>query len=342
MIPRFKILFLIVGLIFGVHCRSARVGQAETLMGTLVEITAEGRDHKLVKARVALAFEEVRRVDRLMSTFREDSELSRINRAAGVAPVQVSPEVLEAIERSLEVSRLSDGAFDISYAALGGLWDFSGEKPARVPEAAEIAARLKRVGWRRIQVDRSAGTVFLPEAGMRLDLGAIAKGYAVDRALAALKVPGVDRALVTAGGDLRAFTRPGEKPWRIGIQDPARRDRLLGELEIQNQAVATSGQYERFVEIQGRRYGHILDPRTGRPAEGVLGATVIAGEAWEADAWATALLVLGPEQGIKLLPSPPGIEALIVDAKGRWHATPGLAGRIQPAPSPSVPFLFRL
>jgi thiamine biosynthesis lipoprotein len=309
-------------------CRPATVRETRMQMGTRVEITAAGKDRGVVAARVEAAFGEIDRLEGLMSPFRPESEVSRINRAAGAAPVAVSPEVFEVIARSLEVSRVSEGAFDLTFAALSELWDFSGKKPRRVPEAAAIAGKLKLVGFGRVQLDPKARTVFLPERGMQIGLGGIAKGYIVDKALAVLKVDGVERALVNAGGDLRSFARPGERPWKIGIQDPRRRERLLGELEITNLAAATSGQYERFVEIEGRRYGHILDPRTGWPAAGCRSVTVLAGEAWEADALATALFVLGPARGMALLRSRPGVEAMIVDAEGRGEMSAGFEKRL--------------
>jgi len=309
-------------------CGPATVKQTRMQMGTRVEITAAGKDRALVAARIAAAFGEIDRLEGLLSSFRPDSEVSRINRAAGVAPVAVSPEVFEVIARSLEVSRFSGGAFDITFAALGDLWDFSGQKPGKVPEPAEIAEKLKRVGFSRVRLDPQARTVFLPERGMQIGLGGIAKGYIVDQALEVLQVEGVDRALVAASGDMRSFARPGQRAWKIGIQDPGRRDRLLGELEITNLAAATSGQYERFFEFQGRRYGHILDPRTGWPAAGCRSVTVLAGEAWEADAYATALFVLGPVPGMALLRSRPGVEAMIVDAEGRSEMSAGFESRL--------------
>ena len=187
-------------------------------MGTRVEITAVGRDRALVAARVAAAFGEIDRLEGLLSEFRPDSEVSRINRAAGAAPVAVSPETFEVIERSLEVSRISGGAFDITFAALSGIWDFTGKQPGKAPEPAEIAARLKLVGFGRVQLDPKARTVFLPERGMRIGLGGIAKGYIVDRALEVLQADGIERALVNAGGDLKSFARPGERPGKSGFK----------------------------------------------------------------------------------------------------------------------------
>jgi len=316
-----------------VACRPAVVKQTRMQMGTRVEITAGGKDRAVVAARVEAAFREIDRLEGLMSSFRPESEVSRINRAAGAAPVAVSPEVFEVIARSLEVSRASEGAFDITFAALGELWDFSGPKPGKAPEPAEIAGKLKRVGWSRVQLDPKARTVFLPERGMRIGLGGIAKGCIVDQALKVLQTDGVDRALVAASGDMRSFARPGQRAWKIGIQDPVRRDRLLGELEMTNLAVATSGQYERFVEIEGRRYGHILDPRTGWPAAGCRSVTVLAGEAWEADALATAAFVLGPDRGMALLRSRPGVEGMIVDAEGRGQMSLGFEKRLGGGPA---------
>jgi len=309
-------------------CRPAVVKESRMQMGTRVEITAAGRDRAVVAAKVEAAFREIARLEGLMSSYQPESEVSRINRAAGIAPVAVSPEVFEVIARSLEVSRVSEGAFDITFAALGKLWDLSGPTPAQLPEPAELAAKLKLVGWKRVQLDAKARTVFLPERGMQIGLGGIAKGYIVDQALKVLQADGVDRALVVASGDMRSFARPGQRAWKIGIQDPARRDRLLGEVEMTNLAISTSGQYERFIVIAGRRYGHILDPRTGWPAAGCRSVTVLAGEDWEADALATAAFVLGPARGMALLRSRPGAEGMIVDAEGRGQISLGFEKRL--------------
>lgn len=314
-------------------CRPATVKQTRMQMGTRVEITAEGKNRALVAARVEAAFGEIDRLEALMSSFKPESEVSRINRAAGTAAVAVSPEVFEVIARSLEISRASGGAFDISFAPLGDLWKDSGVEPVRVPEPAAVAAKLKLVGWSRVRLDPAARTVFLPERGMEIGLGGIAKGYIVDQALKVLQVEGVDRALVAASGDMRSFARPGQRAWKVGIQDPARRDRLLGELEMSNQAVSTSGQYERFIVIAGRRYGHILDPHSGWPAAGCRTVTVLAGEAWEADALATTAFVLGQARGMELLRSRPGVEGMIVDAEGRGEMSVGFEKRLGGGPA---------
>jgi len=297
-------------------------------LGTFVEITALGEDRSLLSSAVSAAFSEVGRVESLMSRFSPDSDISRINAAAGVAPVSVDPEVFALLERSVRISELTDGAFDTTVGALSGLWSFDPAAPRR-PSVDELAERLPLVGYEKISLEPDGHRAGLAEAGMMIDLGAVAKGYAVDRAVAVLAERGVGMALVNAGGDLRALGPHHDRPWQIGVQDPRHPERLLGWLPLSDRALASSGDYENFVIIEGKRYHHLLDPRTGQPASLCRSVTVIAPEAWLADALSTAVFVLGPERGLAVIEGLSGVEVLIVSADGARLMSSGARGLLR-------------
>jgi thiamine biosynthesis lipoprotein len=245
-----------------------------------------------------------------------------------VRPVPVSPEVLALVRRSLEVSRLTAGAFDITFLSVGRLWDFKAARP-RLPDPEALRQALGGVGADKVVIDAGAGTVFLSDPRTRIGFGAIGKGWAANRAAAVMRAQGAAAGVVNAGGDLLAFGRREDgRPWRVGIANPLDRDRVFGYLEVTDQAVVTSGDYENFVIIDGERYSHILDPRTGYPAKEVRSATVVCPDAELADALATAVSVLGVEKGLALLDALNGVEGLLVDAAGKIHLSKNLSGRI--------------
>jgi thiamine biosynthesis lipoprotein len=293
----------------------------------MVEITALGSDREKLNEAVEAAFSEIERVGRLMSGHREDSDVSRINRAAGHGPVAVDPEVFELISRSLDISERSGGAFDITVAGLFGLWSMDPDNP-RVASEEEIAERMPLISWKKVILDRENRAVGLEESGMRIDLGGIAKGYAVDRAIAALEDHGVTTALVNAGGDLRALGTHGRRHWRVGVQDPRNRGMIIGRISVMGMAMATSGDYEKFIEVDGKRYCHILNPATGAPASACRSVTVITQTAWTADALATAVFVLGPKKGMALVEKTDGVEAIIIDSKGGIEESSSVKNRI--------------
>lgn len=302
-----------------------RVRREAVLMGTSFGITVAGAPRETADAAITAAFNEVDRIERLMSEWRPDSEISAVNRAAGEAPVAVSPETFEVIRRALDLAERSDGAFDPTWAALRGVWDFKA-RPPRLPARSELEARLARTGWRRVRLDPEGRTVFLTEAGMALGLGGIAKGYGIDRAVAVLRAHGLTDFIVDGGGDLYVA---GEKapgvPWRVGVRHPRRAGALLAELAARDAAIVTSGDYERFFELGGRRYHHIIDLRTGMPADRSVAVTVRAADATLADALATAAFVLGPERGVALARDLEGVDVAVLAPDGRVAATPGLA-----------------
>jgi thiamine biosynthesis lipoprotein len=284
---------------------------------------------------VSAAFAEV---EGSLSVFREDSDLAAVNRNAGGNALPVNAHVAAVLDSALRVARASGGAFDPTIGPLMRAWGFRDTVVTSPPSPDVLSAALADVGWQHVETLTGVGgtnRVRLARAGMRLDLGAIAKGYAVDLACARLR-PAHDSFLVDLGGNLRAYgeAAPGRGGWRTGIRNPFDRSMLIGTVLMTNgEAVATSGNYERFINFENRRYAHIMDPRTGWPVQGMAGITVLAPSAMEADALSTTLFVLGPADGARLLQMHPGCEALWVpDEQPPWVlATPGFRARLEPA-----------
>ncbi|QDU68572.1 FAD:protein FMN transferase [Engelhardtia mirabilis] len=291
------------------------------VMGTTFMLEALGADAERLDAALDAAEAELRRIEDLMTTWRT-SPLTELNARSGQGPVVVERELAQIIDQSLRVAEATGGAFDPTWYSAGKLWDFKAPVPT-IPAGEDIATALEHVGYGRVKVDLAASTVEL-EAGTVLGLGGIAKGYGVDRALAVLREHGIEHGMVDAGGDLRVIGRKHGEVWQIAVRHPRRRGDVLAVIPLANIAVVTSGDYERFFELDGVRYHHILDPRTGRPATGAMSATVIGPEAGLCDALATALCVMGPEQGLELIERMERVEALIVDLNGEMHLSSGL------------------
>ena len=288
----------------------------EMVMGTLVEIKAVtgSRSAEEVDYAVDAAFDSVRHVDLLMSNYRDDSEVSRINRYAAQEPVSISPETTEAIGKALELARESDGAFDVTVLPLLEIWGFAKDREKTVPSQEQIDEKLRLVGYKLVELDRANRKIKLEAQGVGIDLGAIGTGYAVDVAIKSLISHGVDSAIINAGGDIYCLGEktPG-KGWRVAVTDPTTENGLLGYVELKDKAIATSGDYRNYFIADGVRYSHILDPRTGRPSmQGPHSVTVVAGSCTYADGLATAVFVLGREEGLRLLEKLPDAEALIV------------------------------
>ena len=301
----------------------AAVHRSRILMGTVVEITAYGPDQAPLERAVAQAFAAMAQIESLMTPHQPKSDVARLSAAAG--PLQVSPETATVIAAGLRVGAASGGAFDMGLGRLKDLWDIEGEHP-RIPSAEELRAALVGTGPGDLRLD--GRTVTKSDPRLAVDLGGIAKGYAVDRAIAVLQAAGVKHASVNAGGDIRLLGDRGDRPWKIGIQHPRREDAILATLELADTAVVTSGDYERYFERDGVRYHHLFDPKTGQPARLCRSVTIVAPGAMLADALATAVFVLGPAAGPELLQHFPGCEGLIVAADGSTVTTPGLADKV--------------
>ena len=302
----------------------------EAIMGTAVRVELWQPDADAGRAAIAAVMQEMHRIDRLMSPFKPESELSRINREAARVPVAVSRELFDLIARSIEFSKLTNGAFDITFSSVGYLYDYR----RRVsPSAAQIEQVLPAVNYRHVRLDAGKGTVKFARAGVRIDLGGIAKGYAVDTSIAILKRRGITQALVSAGGDSRVIGDRGGRPWHVGIRDPRRKDATVAVLPLVDVAISTSGDYERYFEAEGVRYHHILNPKTGRSPRELRSVTIIGNDGTTTDALSTGVFVMGLAAGMKLVESLPDIEAVIVDAQGKLHFSSGL----QQAPEQTSP-----
>jgi len=295
----------------------------EGAMGTRIVIqsfTTPELEEASLKGAMLAALEEIRRLERLMTTWRDDSEVSRINAAAGGEPVAIGPDTFAVLEKSLWIAERSEGTFDISFEAMKGLWRFDEEKSDAIPSQKDIDQARKKIDWRKLSLDREARTAKLGEAGMRINLGGIAKGYAVDRAAAVLEQRGLAAFYVQAGGDLYVRgKKPDGKRFKVGVRDPRGKHDLdyFATIEVEDHAFSTAGDYERSFIKDGKRYHHIIDPRTGWPASACRSVTVWAKDAFMADAIDDAIFILGPEKGLALVESIDDAGAVIVDASNK-------------------------
>jgi thiamine biosynthesis lipoprotein len=283
-------------------CSETAVSRSEFVLGTVCTITLYDQGKDRVYRDV---FNRLREIENLMSVNLSDSEVSRVNAAAGIEPVRVSAEVFTVVERALHYAALSSGMFDPTVEPLSGLWNFGGDLP-RLPSPEAINAARELINWRDAALDREQGTVFLKRPGMALDLGAIAKGCAADEAAAILGRAGIKRGIIDLGGNILVYGQKKDKsPWKIGIQDPAgSRGSYIGFLRVRDKAVVTSGVYERYFEAAGRRYHHLLSTETGYPAQnGLLSVSIVTGRSIDADALSTAVFTMGYEKGKALLES---------------------------------------
>ena len=289
--------------------------RTEMIMGTVVEISVIPADEEAIKE----AFDAIKKVDELMSTYKPESEISILNRQG---ENHLSPQTSQIIQEAIKFSEMTEGAFDITCRPLINLWKRA-KKEAKIPTLQEIEEAKRLVSYKKIALEDDL--VKLQQPGMQIDLGGIAKGWAVDKAIQALKKRGVRAALINAGGDLYALGRRGLwKKWEVGIQHPRDQEKILTTLEVSDKGVATSGDYRRYFTLEGRRFSHIVDPRTGETVEEVpMSVTVVAPDATTADALATGIFVLGPEEGMKLIESLPGIEGLIVSEGMRMDSSSG-------------------
>lgn len=288
--------------------------RALKLMGNRFEFTAVAEDESKAKAVIEKAVQEVKRIERLLTTFDAGSQTNQINAAAGIHPVVVDEEVFQLIDRSLKISALTQGAFDITYGSMDKrFWNFDRSMQA-LPDAATAKALVRLINYKNVVLNRKEGSVFLCEHGMRIGFGGIGKGYAADRAKQVMVKEGITSGIVNAAGDLTVWgTQPDGAPWTIGIADPDRKDLPFGSLQITNVSVATSGNYEKFVMIGGVRYSHTIDPKTGYPIRGIKSTTIICPTAELADAMATPVTVMGVQAGVDLINQLRGFACIVID-----------------------------
>jgi thiamine biosynthesis lipoprotein len=310
-------------------------------MGTIVTVFFY-TDNQAGAAKAADdVFNEMKRLDGVMTNFSDTSEIGQINVNAGVKPVKVSDETIAVIERALDVSKRSGGVFDISVGAFKGMWKFDEDMDGTLPDPADVEKRRKLVNWKDILVDQKAKTVFLKKKGMAITLGGIAKGYAVDKCVAILKKDGFTDFMFQAGGDMYIAGAKGDSPWMVGIRDPrGKTDDMFAIAPIKNHSFSTSGDYERGFVKDGVRYHHILDPRNGQPAHASRSVTVRAKDAFTADAWSKVMFIYGWREGSEIIKREKldDFEVVWVDDQNEVHATPGIQKDLQmlrkPTPGP--------
>ena len=312
---------VLMSLFLSIFILSAQKSYSESsiLMGSSFEITVVAEDEDFAKESLAIAKKEIIRIENLISSWDQKSETSRINRNAGIAAVKVSKELFDLIFRAQQISKLSSGAFDLTFAAIDKLWNFDGRE-SEMPNPDTLKASVFNIGYQLIELDEESLTVFLPKKGMKIGFGAIGKGYAADRAKQLLVERGVLGGIINASGDMNTWgTKPDGSSWTIGIVNPMNNKKVFSWFSLEHNAVVTSGDYEKFTQINGRRYSHIIDPRTGIPSQGIVSCTVFAGKAELADAIATAIFVMGVESGLFLIDQLPDIEAILIDDSGIIH-----------------------
>ena len=300
-------------------------------MGTLVSITAVGRTQAEATAAITAGFQEVKRLEQLLSTWIPESELSQVNAAAGRSPVRVSLETMVLVRKSLQVAEMTEGAFNIAIGPAVDAWNISAEP--RLPTAEELTALKPLIDLQHVHTDVWERTIYLERPGMRVDVGGIGKGYAADQAVLMMKKAGAMAGVVALSGDIKAFGRlPDGGAFRVGIQHPRKEGEIIAEIDLQDEAISTAGDYERFFEKDGIRYHHILDPRTLQPARGCQSVSVIAKEGIWADGLDTGIFVLGAERGMELVEQLQDVEAIIVDRDGRVLISSGLRNRVRLSP----------
>jgi thiamine biosynthesis lipoprotein len=310
-----------LGVLFAMPARADWIGEATDLMGTRVSVDLWADDELRGHDLVAEVMSYYRHIDDTMSTYKPDSEISRVNAHAHEAPMHISDELFELVQVSQEISATSHGAFDITYESVGYLYDFHAHQR---PTDEQIKEHLPAVSYRHVVLDPAKHTIYFTVPGVRINLGGIAKGYTVQKAADLLRAKGVEHALLNAGGDSRVIGDRRGKPWVMGIRNPRVKGEFVTRLPLVDEAISTAGDYERFFEENGHRYHHIINPETGKPTEGILTVTVIGPSGTITDGLDTAIFVLGVEEGMKLIKHYPDYETIIVESNGKVTYSSGL------------------
>ncbi len=295
--------------------------QEATIMGTTIVVELWDEDSTRGRALTEIVLWEMHRIDALMSSYKPDSELSGINSNAAITPAPVSDELLSLITRALEYSEQTGGAFDITYASAGQHYDY---RKGEHPDDNQLDELLPSINYKHVRINRENSSVAFLHPDVHIDLGGIAKGYAVDRSIEMLQQAGVTNAMVSAGGDTRVIGKRWGRPWNIGIRDPRNEGHIVSLIPLEDSAISTSGDYERFFEEDGVRYHHILNPGTGKSTHGVHSTSIIGKTATNTDALSTSVFVLGVSKGLALINSLPDTEAVIIDDQGKLHYSIGL------------------
>ncbi len=317
------VLFLFT-IVFSTFSQEKKYDRTLKLMGSRFDISVVASSKEYGNNYMDLAVAEIKRIENIISSWNENSETSKINQNAGIKSVKVSEELFDLINRSIQISKITEGAFDISYASMDRIWKFDGSM-TEMPSAEAIKKSIEKVGYHNIILDYDNQTVFLKVKGMKIGFGAIGKGYAADKAKKLLQNQGVKAGLINASGDLNCWGKqPGGVSWKVGITNPLNKNKIYSWFDIDNQAVVTSGDYEKFIQFNGKRYSHIINPKTGYPANGIVSATVFAPKAELADALATSIFVMGTLVGIDMINQLKGVDCIIIDDKNKIHASKGI------------------
>ncbi|THV60175.1 FAD:protein FMN transferase [Flagellimonas alvinocaridis] len=304
--------------------RDITVKKTMKLMGTRFEITVVAPNEEIGYLDIDEAVSEIERIEKIISSWDPNSETSKINQNAGIKPVKVSPELYGLIERSIKISEITDGAFDISYASMDNIWKFDGSMDS-IPSEKAIQSSITKIGYQKILLNPDERSVFLKDPGMRISFGAIGKGYAADRAKELLSSKGVKGGIINASGDLTTWgTKVTGEKWLVGIANPLSKDKVFSWMPIIESSVATSGNYEKFIMFKGKKYSHIIDPRTGYPTTGINSVSIFAKQAELCDALATAVFIMGKDSGIHMINQIDGVEAVVVDSNNKIHKSSGI------------------
>jgi FAD:protein FMN transferase len=312
-------LFFLSLLLLLCNSLSAQQSFKETmkLMGCRFDITVVAEDETTSNHFIDLAVQEIKRIEMMISSWDPNSQTSMINENAGIQPVKVDKELFDLIERAIKISALTSGAFDITYASMDRIWKYDGSMSA-LPSKEEVQQSVDKVGFQNIVLDKENTTVFLKLKGMRIGFGAIGKGYAADKAKALLESKGVKAGIINASGDLNAWgIQPNGKDWMVAITNPLNKAKAFAWLPVVNNAVVTSGNYEKFILLDGIRYSHIIDPRTGYPARGLVSVSIFTQSAELADALATAVFVMGEEVGLDFINQLKGVDCILVNENNK-------------------------
>ncbi|WP_228851905.1 FAD:protein FMN transferase [Aegicerativicinus sediminis] len=291
--------------------------ESMSLMGSDFEITVVSENEQAGAQYIQIAVDEIKRIEKLISSWDQSSQTSEINRNAGIKPIIVDRELYNLIERSIAISKITDGAFDITYASMDKLWKFDGSMTS-LPTPEEVSQSVARVGYEKITLNEDEQSVFLKQPQMKIGFGAIGKGYAADKAKEKLMQLGVKGGIINASGDLTVWgSQPSGKAWQVAITNPMDKNHAFTKLPIMHGAVVTSGNYEKRITLEGKTFTHIIDPRTGYPSQGILSVTIFSEKGELADALATSVFVMGIETGIDRINQLPNVECIIVDDSGK-------------------------
>lgn len=288
-----------------------------TLMGSKFEITLVDKDSLSVEKNIDKSINEIQRIENLISEWKPETQISEVNKNAGIKPVKVDAEVFALTEKAIYFSKLTDGAFDISIVAMDKIWKFD-DSMNELPSEESIKNSVKNVGYQNIILDKINSTIFLKNKGMKIGFGSIGKGYAADKTRELMQSFGVKSGIINASGDISAWgNQPDGKPWAIGINNPFKDDKIAAVLYLKENAVTTSGSYEKYAEINGKRFSHIMNPKTGYPSTGLTSVTIIGPNATMANGFSTSIMVLGKKEGLKLIKKFPEYQYLIIEDSGK-------------------------